>query len=116
MKRLIISLVFLVCAVCSFSGCEIISCILSEDPVSGKNVSVASWNVQTFFDSVTDGNEYAEFLSAKSKWSSEKYQKRVERLCEIISQLDADIVALEEVEKESLAYDIVNHLVLMIMI
>ncbi len=110
MKRLIISLVLTACLIHAFSGCDLMSCILNEPAKPVKTVSVATWNVQTFFDAESDGNEYAEFVSAKSKWTSEKYQKRVERLCEIISLLDADVVALEEVEKESLAYDIANHL------
>ncbi len=110
MKKIFIFLVILAYLLYAVSGCELSSCDFSNNSENGKMVSLASWNVQTFFDAVTDGNEYAEFNSGKNKWSKEKYQKRVERLCEIISLIDADILALEEVEKNTLAYDIANHL------
>ena len=110
MRKIVIYLVTAVWTGIAVCGCELVSCGFASITEKEKTLSVASWNVQTFFDSVSDGNEYSEFLSAKSKWSKEKYQKRVEKLCEIISLIDADILAFEEVEKEGLAYDIANHL------
>jgi endonuclease/exonuclease/phosphatase family metal-dependent hydrolase len=72
--------------------------------------SLASWNVQTFFDGETSGNEYDEFKGASSSWSRDKYQARLKRLCESIKQFDADVLAFEEIENEAILYDIANEL------
>jgi endonuclease/exonuclease/phosphatase family metal-dependent hydrolase len=73
-------------------------------------VSLASWNIQTFFDGETSGNEYDEFKGASSSWSRDKYQARLKRLCESIKQFDADVLAFEEIENEAILYDIANEL------
>ena len=72
-------------------------------------VSLASWNVQTFFDAVTDGCEYSDFKNS-SKWTKEKYIKRLDKLCEVMSLLNADVTVLEEIENEAVVQDIVNRL------
>ena len=52
-------------------------------------VSIACWNVQTFFDAVSDGNEYTDFKNS-SKWTKEKYVKRLSKLCEVMTMLNSD--------------------------
>lgn len=71
--------------------------------------SIVNWNVQTFFDAQKDGYEYQEFLKT-SDWNKDKYVLRLQRLCNAISQLDADIYILEELENEGIIYDISNQL------
>ena len=71
---------------------------------------VVSWNVQTFFDAVADGTEYAEFKGAKSRWNEKRYLARLERLASALRTLDADLVVLEELEKPAQLYDIYNQL------
>lgn len=107
MKSILINSIFFICLVsCS---CENLSGLCGEKN-NGSGISVASWNVQTFFDGEKDGNEYKEFLSSKNKWTKEEYLNRVKKLCEIIVLLDCDVVVLQEVEKNTLAYDISNNL------
>lgn len=74
------------------------------------HVKVMSWNLQTFFDSNFDGNEYSEYKNSKSGWSQEKYETRLERLASVIKKLDADVIVMEELEKESQLQDIANRL------
>ena len=69
--------------------------------------TIANWNVQTFFDGVTEGTEYSSFKSAKY-WSNEKYSTRLKRLCEVLNTLNADIYTLEEIENEGVLQDIAN--------
>jgi endonuclease/exonuclease/phosphatase family metal-dependent hydrolase len=76
----------------------------------GASFSLASWNVQTFFDGETDGCEYNDFKGAKSAWNREKYRDRLTRLCEALGILNADVVALEELENEGVVQDITNEL------
>lgn len=71
---------------------------------------VLNWNVQTFFDAVKDGTEYAEFKGSKSRWNEKAYMARVERLGSALKALDADVVVLEELEKEAQLHDIYNQL------
>ena len=71
---------------------------------------VMSWNLQTFFDAEFDGNEYSEYKTAKYGWSEEKYAARLDRLVSVIKELDADIVVMEELEKEAQLQDIANRL------
>ena len=81
-----------------------------EAPVSGSSqVTIANWNLQTFFDGNKDGCEYKEFQKA-SDWNQESYKVRLERLCEFITTTDADIYIFEEIEKEGIIYDISNQL------
>ncbi|MBQ4377833.1 MAG: endonuclease/exonuclease/phosphatase family protein [Treponema sp.] len=77
---------------------------------SSKSIRVMNWNLQTFFDASFDGNEYTEYKSSKNGWSSEKYEARLERLCSVIKTLDADVVVIEEIEKEDQIQDVANRL------
>ena len=72
--------------------------------------TLASWNVQTFFDGETDGTEYDDFKGSKSSWSRDKYRARLSRLCAAIETIDADVLVLEELENEAVVYDITNEL------
>ena len=78
---------------------------------AGKNqiVSLACWNAQTFFDAVTVGTEYSDFTNS-SKWTTEKYKSRLNKLCEVMSLLNADVLVLEEIENEAVVQDIANRL------
>lgn len=73
-------------------------------------LKLMNWNLQTFFDSNFDGNEYTEFKNKKSGWSQEKYEIRLDRLASVVKKLDADVVIMEEIEKEEQIQDISNRL------
>jgi len=86
----------------------------SKDDGNGENgnsafLSVVNWNVQTFFDAETEGDEYSEFKSS-ARWSRDKYIVRLQRLCQVISTLNADVFVFEEIENEGVLYDIANQL------
>lgn len=73
------------------------------------SVSVVSWNVQTFFDAVKDGSEYSDFLKNEN-WNEQAYCNRVERLCSVMIDLNADVYVFQEIENEAVIYDICNSL------
>ena len=75
-----------------------------------QRIKILNWNLQTFFDAEFDGNEYAEFKSAKNGWNIEKYETRLDRLSDVIKELDADVIIMEELEKEAQIQDIANKL------
>ena len=72
-------------------------------------VELVTWNVQTFFDSTKDGCEYDEFKKG-GNWGKEKYLERLNRLCDAITELDADVFVFEEIENEAVIQDICNQL------
>lgn len=90
--------------------CSVLAgCALSvKKEVFGKDsVSIVSWNVQTFFDGEKDGCEYDEFKKT-GIWNRDKYSVRLERLCDSIAALNADVFVLIEIENESVLQDISN--------
>lgn len=76
---------------------------------AAERITLATWNVQTFFDAHTDGTEYADFKKA-GNWGREKYLVRLERLCSVMTALNADVFVLEEIENEAVVLDIANYL------
>lgn len=80
-----------------------------ENPKKSKTVTILNWNLQTFFDGVNDGNEYSEFKKSKA-WNLDCYVERLEKLCSVIKECDADIVVMEELEKKEQLADITNTL------
>lgn len=78
-------------------------------PPTSRRLTVGNWNVETFFDSVTTGQEYTEFVKSKT-WGTEAYIERLKRLCSVIKTLDADIFVMEEIENEGVLQDISNFL------
>ena len=82
----------------------------APDSERGNNqITIANWNLQTFFDGKKDGCEYKEFQKS-AEWNNESYKVRLERLCQFIKQTDADIFVFEEMENENIIYDISNQL------
>ncbi len=101
-------LIFLCCS-CS-GGCSVWNFAQENSDTADNSqspVTLVNWNLQTFFDANKDGCEYQEFQKA-SDWNKEKYEQRLGRLCNVISTLDADIYVFEELENESIIYDISN--------
>ena len=75
-----------------------------------EKIHIVSWNVETFFDAVKDGTEYKEFTSSSSKWNRDAYEARLDKLCEAVKKLDADVYVFEEIENDGVMYDISNRL------
>ena len=106
MRRFFLGFVFI------FGGSLLVSCSIEsckENLSRNSCVSIVNWNVQTFFDSQTDGSEYSTFRNSDF-WNEEKYRNRLQRLCDVITFLDADIFIFEEIENEGILYDIYNQL------
>ena len=100
------NLIFLFFTALIFS-CNVLS---SQEVIKDSKTTVICWNLQTFFDSVTDGTEYDEFKGKKSTWTTEKYQERINVLCDFIETQDADIYAFVELENADILQDISNKL------
>lgn len=63
---------------------------------------VATYNVENLFDLMPNGREYEEYMPHnKHQWNAQNFQKKIENISRVIKDLDADIVALEEIENEN---------------
>lgn len=104
MRYLLLLLVLFFCTSCKETEIE----QEAETTSVTVEIKLASWNLQTFFDSVDVGTEYHDF-SSKNNWSEEKYRTRLSRFCEILEISDADIFVMQEIENEGVLYDIINN-------
>lgn len=63
---------------------------------------VATYNVENLFDAKMDGTEYAEYTPHnKHGWNDAMLQIKIMHLARVISDIDADIIALAEVENKA---------------
>lgn len=92
------------------TGIVFFSCSTENKVNQTFEISVTNWNVQTFFDGNNDGIEYTEFKSKSSPWNTMLYEKRLDKLCDVIEKFDSDIFVMEELENEKIIYDISNRL------
>ena len=65
------------------------------------NLRVASYNVQNLFDLRLDGNEYKEFIPYSHNWNREILDIKLNHISDVICDIDADIISLQEIENSS---------------
>ncbi len=81
----------------------------STKSTKSEKLRITNWNLETFFDSTNDGSEYSEFVKSKT-WGKEMYSARLERLAQVIKEIDSDVYVMEEIENENILHDISNFL------
>lgn len=81
----------------------------SPEPVRDTgHFTIASWNVQTLFDDIEDGDEFSPFTRHEG-YNSTKYHQRLERIRNVVkSHLDADIIFFQEVESNKVLEDLLD--------
>ena len=73
--------------------------------------SIASYNVENFFDLNKDNTEYNEFVpNTKTAWNQKNFNIKVNNLVKVLKDIDADIIALQEVENRELMQLLVKKL------
>ena len=66
-----------------------------------QDFKVASYNVENLFDLKHDGTEYREYIpNTKSNWNKKTYNIKLKNISKVINELDADIIALQEIESK----------------
>ncbi|AFM03537.1 putative extracellular nuclease [Bernardetia litoralis DSM 6794] len=77
--------------------------------------TVAFYNVENLFDTEDDPNTYDEAFTptGKQKWTTKRYQDKIEKLAKVISTIGdedgAEIIGVCEVENEKVVKDLVNN-------
>lgn len=62
-------------------------------------LKIATYNVENLFDLEKNGNEYEEYIpNDTSEWNQQTYKIKLKNIAQVIKDIDADIIALQEVE------------------
>ena len=61
---------------------------------------IATYNVENLFDDKVQGTEYDEYIPGRHNWSSRMMQIKIDHTAEVLCELDADIVGLQEIEND----------------
>lgn len=72
---------------------------VTEGNVSG--FTVASYNVENLFDMVANGSEYPEYIPNFKGWDEKAHATKLANTAHVIKDINADIMALQEVENEN---------------
>jgi endonuclease/exonuclease/phosphatase family metal-dependent hydrolase len=76
----------------------LIAMIMAID-IFAQTIKIAEYNVENLFDLQRSGYEYKEYIpNTKANWNLKTYRIKLEHTARVIKDLDADIVALCEVE------------------
>ena len=76
----------------------------SDNSLSSKTpdtLTVAFYNVENLFDLKFDGLEYPEYKPGNSNWDRVMQRKKVENMAQVIAAINADVIALCEVENSN---------------
>jgi len=88
----------------------LISTLLLLTSLYAKDFKVASYNVENLFDLQYDGTEYKEYIPNKiSSWNHKNYSIKLKNISKVINALDADIIALQEVESLKALKDLLTY-------
>ncbi len=76
----------------------------SQAKITEGNVSsftVGSYNVENLFDMVANGSEYPEYIPNFKGWDEKAHAVKLSNIAQVIKDINADIMALQEVENEN---------------
>ena len=65
-----------------------------------QSLKIASWNVENLFDMQRQGTEYEEYIPGRHRWSEAMQRKKLRHTAQVICDLDADVIALQEIEND----------------
>ena len=74
--------------------------ILLPAIASAKTLKIATYNVENLFDMQRSGLEYKEYLPQYHNWTEPILVKKLTHIAEVICDLDADVIGLQEVESD----------------
>ncbi len=89
---------------------SLFSCKGDTPKPQNSTFSVITFNMQTFFDDLDDGDEYTDYLR-KNGWDKSAYDKRIEcteRLLREEAFSSADVIFFQEIESERVLRDLLS--------
>ncbi|RXK01201.1 endonuclease [Arcobacter sp. CECT 8986] len=88
----------------------IIFLILIYSFLFSKEFTVASYNVENFFDLNYDKTEYKEFIPNASHWNKKAYKTKLSNVLKVLDDLNADVIALQEIESKKVVEELIKNL------
>jgi endonuclease/exonuclease/phosphatase family metal-dependent hydrolase len=64
-------------------------------------LKIASYNVENLFDMEYNGNEYDSYIPNRHNWTKNTLHKKLKNISEVICEIDADIIGLQEIENKN---------------
>lgn len=64
-------------------------------------LKIASYNVENLFDMIYNGTEYEEYTPHQHNWTTVNMNKKMVNIADVICDINADIIGLQEVENEN---------------
>ena len=64
-------------------------------------LKIASYNVENLFDMSYNGTEYKEYIPNRHNWTKSILNKKLTHISEVICDIDADIIGLQEIENQN---------------
>ena len=69
--------------------------------LNATQLKIASYNVENLFDMQRNGTEYEEYIPLKHNWTRKVFQKKLLNISEVICDINADIIGLQEIENKN---------------
>ena len=69
--------------------------------ISAKVFKVANYNVENLFDLVKQGREYKEYIPNTPSWNKQLLDMKLNHTSQVICDIEADIIGLEEIENKN---------------
>jgi len=67
--------------------------------LADKTIKIATYNIDNLFDLQKNGHEYKEYIPySASKWNKHNYNIKLNHIATVLKDIDADVVALQEIE------------------
>ena len=88
--------------------------ILYTIVLGDKVLKISTYNIENLFDLKKSGHEYKEYIpNTSSNWNKKNYKIKLNNIAKVIKEIDADIIALQEVESlqalKDLRYTLKQH-------
>lgn len=80
------------------------------DELNVSEFTVATWNVENLFDMKPDGTEYPEYIPNFKGWDQKSFDTKLANTAQVIKDLKAEVVALQEIENESTLKELLGRL------
>lgn len=75
-----------------------------------KPIKIATYNVENLFDAIYQGSEYEEYIPGKHNWNKRMVEIKLNHTAEVICDLDADILGLQEIENSAIFQKLIRRL------
>lgn len=67
-----------------------------------KPFKIATYNVENLFDATFQGSEYEEYIPGRHNWNARMVEIKLNHTAEVICDLDADVLGLQEIENSDI--------------